>query len=100
MTMEVRNLLSQAVLDMFGDGSENWTPRRPNPVVILMPPPQKSKELLQLVDTSSQVSAEMAETSLEGIPTCISPNAMASRSESVTPLVDAMELPGKCQQSP
>ena len=61
-------------------------------MVILMPPPQKSKELLQPVDTSSQASAEMAEASLEGIPTSISPSAMVSRPESITPPVDTMEL--------
>ena len=92
MTMEARNLLSQVMLDMPGHGSENSTPRRPNPVVILMPPPHKLKELLLLVDTSSQVSAEMAEASLEGIPTSISPIAMTSRSRSITPPADAMEL--------
>ena len=68
MTMEVRNLLSQAMLDTSGHRSKNLTLRRPNPVVILTPPPHKPKELLQLVDTSSQASAEMAEASLEGIP--------------------------------
>ena len=57
-----------------------------------MPPPQKPKELPQLVDTSSQVSTEMAEASLEGIPTSISPIAVTSRLESITPLADAMEL--------
>ena len=68
MTMEVGNLLSQAMLDMPGPGSENSTLIRPNPVVILTPPPHKPKELLQLVDTSSQAStqeeAEMVEASL------------------------------------
>ena len=34
----------------------------------------------------------MAEASLEGIPTSISPIAMTSRSESVTPPVDTVEL--------
>ena len=57
-----------------------------------MPLPQKSKELLQPVDTLSQESAEMAEGSLEGIPTSISPIAVASRPGSITPPVDAMEL--------
>ena len=61
-------------------------------MVVLMPPTQKSKELLQPVDTSSQTSTEMAEASLEGIPTSISPIAMASRPENITPQVDAMEL--------
>ena len=91
MTMEVRNLLSQAVLETFGCRSKNSTLRRPNPVVILMPPPHKPKELFQLLDTLSQVSTEMAEASLEGIPTRISPIAMTSRSRSVTPLADATE---------
>ena len=59
--------------------------RKPNPVVILTPPPHKPKELLQLVDTSSQVSTEMAEASLEGIPASISPIATISRSGSITP---------------
>ena len=92
MTMEVRNLLSQVMLDMPGHGSKNLTLRRPNPVIALMPPPHKPKELLQLVDTSSQPSAEMVEASLEGIPTSISPIAMTSRSRSITPPADTMEL--------
>ena len=57
-----------------------------------MPLPQKSKELLQPVDMSSQVSAEMAEGSLEGIPTSISPITVVSRPRSITAPVDAMEL--------
>ena len=92
MTLEGRNLLSQVMLDTPGCESENSTPKGPNPVVTLMPPPHKPKELLQSVDTSSQASAEMAEASLEGIPTSISPIAVTSRSRSVTPPADAMEL--------
>ena len=61
-------------------------------MVVLTPPPHKPKELLQLVDTSSQVSTEMAEASLEGIPTSISPIAMTSRSRSIIPPADTMEL--------
>ena len=61
-------------------------------MVIPMPPTQKSEELLQPVDTSSQASTEVAEASLEGIPTSISPIAAVSRARSITPLVDAMEL--------
>ena len=99
MTMEVRNLLSQAILEMYGCGSENSTPRWPNPVVVLMPLPQESKELLQPVDTSLQVSTEMAESSLEGIPTSISSIAMASRPKSITPLVDPMELWGNANKA-
>ena len=63
--MEVRSLLSQVMLDMSGDGSGNSTPRRPNMVVMLTPPPHKPKEHPKQVDTSSQVSTlddvEMAE---------------------------------------
>ena len=71
MTMEIRSLLSHVMLDMSGHRSGNSTLRRPNPVVILTPPPCKPKELPKLVDTSSHVSAlddvEMAEASLEGV---------------------------------
>ena len=90
--MEVRNFLSQVVLETAGSVYENSSWRRPNPVVISMPPPQMSKELLQPVDTSSQVNTEMAVASLEGIPTSISPIAADSRSKSITPLADTMEL--------
>ena len=84
------------MLDMSGHGSGNSTPRRPNPVVVLTPPPHKPKELPQPVDTSSQVStlddAEMVEASLEGFPTTISPIAMTTRSRSITPPTDVAEL--------
>ena len=94
--MEERNLLSRAMLDMSGHGSENLTPRRPNPVVVLMPPSHKPEKLLQPVDTSSQVSAQedakIAEASLEGVPTTISPIAVTTRSGSITPPADAAEL--------
>ena len=61
-------------------------------MVVLTPPPHQPKELLQLVDTSSKASAKMAEASLKGIPTSISPIAVTSRSGSITPLADATEL--------
>ena len=77
---------------MSGHGSKNSTLGRSNPVVVLMPPPHKPKELLQPVDISSQVSAKMAEASLEGIPTTISPITMTTRSGSVTPPADAADL--------
>ena len=84
------------MLDTSGHGSRNSTPRRPNPVVILTPPLHKPKELLQVVDISSQAStqedAEMAEASLEGVPTTISPMATTTRSRSITPLADVAEL--------
>ena len=79
MTVEVRELLSWAVLDMSGHISENTTPKRLNPMVVLTPPPHKLGDPSGPVDTSSQVSipddAEMAEASLEEIPTATSPIA-------------------------
>ena len=90
MTMEVRSLLSRAMLDTFGHMLGNSTPKRPNPVVILTPPPHKLRDLSGPMDTSSQVSAlddvEMAEASLEEVPTTISPIAKTPGSRSGTPL--------------
>ena len=71
MTMGVRNLLSPVMLETSGCRSENLTRRRSNQVVVPMPPPQKSEEVLQPVDTSSQASAEVAEAYLVGIPASI-----------------------------
>ena len=79
MTMEVRSLLSWVMLDTSGHVSGNLTPKRPNPMVVLTPPPHKLRDLSRLVDTSSHVStpddAVMVEASLEEIPTTISPIA-------------------------
>ena len=79
ITKEVRNLPSQVILDTSGHMSGNSTPKRPNPMVVLTPPPHKLRNLSRQVDTSSQVSdpddAEMAEASLEKVPTTISPIA-------------------------
>ena len=96
MIMEVRSVLSQVMLDTSSHGSGDSTPRRPNLVVMLTPPPHKPKELPKPVDTSSQVSAlddvKMVEASLEGVPTTISPIAITTRSRSVAPPTDAAEL--------
>ena len=86
MTMEVRNLLSQAMLEMSSCRSKYSSPSRPTPAVVPMTPHQKPEGPLWPVDTSSQVSAEVAETSLEDIPTSISPTAAISRTGSFTPL--------------
>ena len=92
MTMEVRNLLSQAILEMSSCRSKNLTPRRPAPAVVPTTPPQKPDGPLQPVDNSSQANTKMAEASLEDIPTSISLIAAVSRTGSITPPVDAMEL--------
>ena len=96
MTMEVRNLLSQVMLDTSGHGSGNSTQRRLKLVVVLTPPPDRLKELPKLLDTSFQVNTlddvKMVETSPEGVPTTISPIAMTTRSRSITPPVGVAEL--------
>ena len=96
MTMEVRSLLSWAMLDMSGHVPGNLTPKRPDPVVILTPPPHNLRDLSRPVDTSTQVSTQddvgMAEASLEEAPTSISPIAMTSGSRSSTPPIDVSQL--------
>ena len=96
MTMEVRSFLSWAMLGMSGHVSGTLTPKRPNPMVILTPPPHKLRDLPRLVDTSSQVSTpdnvEMLEASLEEVPTTISPIANTPGSRSGTPPTDASHL--------
>ena len=57
-----------------------------------MTPPQKPERPPQPVDISSQVSAEAAEASLEDIPASTSPIAAVSRTGSITPPVDELEL--------
>ena len=78
------------------------SPKRPNPVVILTPPPYKPKELPKPVDTSSQVSTQdgikMAEASLGEVLTIISPIAMAPRSRSITLPEDMSQLHEKANK--
>ena len=96
MTMEVRELLSWVGLDMSGHISENLTPKRLNPMVILTPLPHKLGDPSRPVDTSSQVStpddAEVAEASLEEIPTAPSPTAKTTGLSSSVPPTDTGHL--------
>ena len=85
MTMEVSNLLSQAMLEVSSCGSKHLSQRRPTPAVVPTTPPQNPEGPLQPVNTSSQASIEEAEASLEDIPTSISPIAAVSRTRNVTP---------------
>ena len=93
MIMEVRALLSQVGLDMSGHISENSTPKRLNPMVLLTHPPTKLGDLPRPVNTSSQVStlddAEMGHDSLEEIPAAPSPTAETQGLSSSTPPTDA-----------
>ena len=87
---------------VLGDVRHIWScvreldPKRPNPVVILTPPPHKLRDLSRLVDTLSQVSTpddvEMAEASLEQVPTTISSIAGTPGSRSGTPPADMSQL--------
>ena len=92
MTMEVSNLLSWAMLEASSCRSKHLSPRRPTSVVVPTTPPQKPECPLWPVNTSSQASIKEAETSLEDIPTSISPIAVVSRTRNITPPVDIMEL--------
>ena len=81
MITEVSNLLSQAVMDVSSCESKHSFPRRPNPAVVLMIPPQEPDGQHQPVETSSQASIEEAEASLEDIPAGISPITAVSRTQ-------------------
>ena len=60
--------------------------------MVLTTPPWKPEGQLWPVDTSSQASIEEVEASLEDIPAGISPIAAISRTRSISPLEDIMEL--------
>ena len=96
MTMEVRELLSWVGIDTSEHASENSTPKRLDPVVLLTPPPTKLGDFPGPVDTSSQMStlddAEMGDASLEEIPTASSPTSKTPRPSSGTPPTDAGHL--------
>ena len=72
MTTEVRELLSQVVLDTSEQVSGNPTSKRQEPMVLVTPLPTKLEDFPWPVDTSSKVSApndtEVEDASLEEIP--------------------------------
>ena len=96
MTMEVRELLSRAGLDMAEHASGSSTPKRQEPVVLATPLPTKLEDFPKPVDMSSQVSAlddaKMEDASLEEIPTPSSPTAEAPGPSSDTPPTDVAHL--------
>ena len=77
MTREVRELLSQVVLDTSGHTSVSSTPKRLEPMVLVTPLPPKLEDFPELVDTSSQVGApdeaEMDNPTTEEVHTTYSP---------------------------
>ena len=72
MTMEVRELLSQVAMDTSEHASGSSTPKRWEPMVLVMPLPTKLEDFPKPVNMSSHVSApdnaEMEDASLEEIP--------------------------------
>ena len=98
MTMEVRELLSQAGLDTSGHMSGNSTPKRLQPMVLVTPLPTKLEDFPWPVDTSSQVStpddAEMEDASLRKSPL---PPPLQPRHQGlvVTPLPWMQPISGK-----
>ena len=77
MTMEVKGLLSQVVLDTSRHASGSSTPKRLEPVVLVTPLPPKPEDFSKLVDTSSHVStsddAKIDNPTPEEIPATSSP---------------------------
>ena len=91
MTTEVSNLLSQAALEESSCESQHSSPRRPTTAVVFMSLPQKPEDLPWPADTSSKVSLDEGEASLEDIPTNISPIIAVFGSRSIRPPVDLTE---------
>ena len=96
MTTEVRELLSQVVLDTSEHASGSSTPKRLEPMVLVTPLPSKPEDFPWPVDTSSKVSipddAEMGDASLEEIPTTSSPTADTPGPSGDSPPLDVAHL--------
>ena len=96
MTMEVSELLSQAVLDTPGLASGSSTPKRPGSLALVAALPFKPEDPAKLVDTSSQVSdpkdAEMDNPTLEEIHVSLPPPVETSGPSREAPYVDAAQL--------
>ena len=92
ITMEVSNLLSQAVLEVSSWESQQSPPRRLTTAVVFTSLPWRPEGLLPPADTSSQASIDEGEASLEDIPANISPIAAISGSNSTSTSMDLTEL--------
>ena len=91
ITMEVSNLLSQAVLETSSCESQQSPPRRPTIVVVLMSPPQRPEGLLPPANSSSQASIDKGEASIEDMSANIYPITAISGSNSTSTLIDLTE---------
>ena len=96
MTMEVRELLSQAVLDTSGQALGGSTPNRLEPMVLVMPLPPKIEDFPKLVDTSSQVGAldegKLDDPTLEEVPTTYSSTIKTPGPSGNVPPLDVTHL--------
>ena len=96
MTTEVRELLSQAVLDTSGHASGSSTPKRLEPMVLVTPLPPKLEDFPKLVDTSFQVGtpddAKMDNPTLEEVHATYSPTIKTPGSSSNSPPLDIAHL--------
>ena len=96
MTMEVRELLSWAVLDTSGLTSRSSTPKRPGNLALATPLPLKLKDSAKLVDTSSQVSTpdnmDMDDPTLEEIHASLFPPVEAPGPSREATSLDVMQL--------
>ena len=96
MTMEVSELLSQAVLDTSGLASGSYTPKRSVPLALAALLPLKLEDSVKPVDTSSQVSVpddvEMDDPTLEEIHASPSPPVKTPGPSSEAPSLDVTQL--------
>ena len=92
MTAEVNHLLDRAIMEASSCKSEWSSLEKTTTAAVTTSPPQKSEVTVPPVNTSSQVSIEKVEGSLEDIPTNISPIAALYSSKSASPPVDPSEL--------
>ena len=96
MTIDVSELLSQAVLDTSGIASGSSTPKRPGFLALATPLPLKPEDSAKLVDTSSQVSApedvEMDNLTLEEVHVSLPPLVKTLRPSREPPSMDVAQL--------
>ena len=96
MTMEVRELLSWVVSDTSGQVLGGSTPKRLEPMVLVMPLPLKPEDFPKLVDTSSQVGTldegNLDDPTLEEVLVTSSPTNETLEPSSNAPPIDIAHL--------
>ena len=96
MTMEVRELLSQAVLDTSGQALGSSTPKRLEPLVLVMLLPPKPEDFPKSMDTSSQVGTldegKLDDPTPEEVPATYSPTIETPGPSGNVPPLDTVHL--------